>query len=1149
MRKLVLCTAAAVLIAMFCASPAVTQSFTAAIRGVVSDPSGGLISNAKVIVTEADRNVSRTFLTDEAGRYVAPNLAPGFYTLTVEAPGFRRHVQTRFELLVQQQATLDVQMQVGDISTTVEVSGEAPLLNTTMANLGQVIENKYILALPNIARNPMTLTYMTPGVVGSAGRRGDASTNFVANGARNSTSDVMLDGATVTTVEQNSGITDMKYSPSVDAVQEFKIQTNFFSAEYGQTGGAVLNMITKSGTNEFHGTGYYFLRHSEMNSNNWFANRAGRPIPLFRRDQVGGVLGGPIRKNKTFFFTTQEFTRQQNPHEFVSSFPTDLQRAGDFTQTRLGDGRTIQIYNPFDTFRNAAGDMERRPFAGNRIPQSMFDPVIRRVMEYFPRGNQVVDPVTNLNNWFGQGVNRWRNHTMDYKLDHNINDSNRLTGRYSHGRNFGTPPNVFGVGNPAYTFNNGPTAARTHSAVVDFTRTQNPTTVWTARYGLIYQNFSRNPMEPFNLTELGLPNYMRDTAVAHVFPTFAPEGFTDIGTEGWMIMDRQEGVHQFSGSMTKIVGGHNIKVGAEHRRFFLDYLQPGFPSGQFTYSHAVTRQLQNVANIVQGNGLATMLLGWGTGGSFHIEPKAFSRANYWGFYIQDDWKVTRKLTLNLGLRHEFDVPRHEKFNRYSFWDLNAQAPVRAPGLDTRGVFNFTDDRVRSDFVGDYNNLSPRVGFAYALDNKTSIRGGVAILYSLSRATVFGRPGAGFTINSAPVFTLDNHDTLWAKMNDPWPVGMLLPPGRDQGDRTLLGMFGGPTLRQNNRNPEYYSWAFSIQRELPMQSILEVNYVANKGTHLFVPFTNLAPLDPSHWGRGRTALFGMVPNPFFGQITDPRAVNLNQRNAQLFRLLRPMPHFDGAGMGTAEPPEGNSIYHALQMKWEKRMSRGLTMVAHYTWSKMIDDSSISSANTAWLGGSTAMQNPLNRRLERSLSAHDIAHRVVMTGSYQLPVGRGRAFGSGMNRLLDAFLGGWEMSGFLTLQGGNPLMVSQSGGVLWNGTQRPHLLGDPSTTGRVQDRLHGYFNHAMFSLPAPDTFGTAPRYLNQRGPGLRTLDAALLKNWATKEGQRIEFRLELQNATNTPMFGDPVGAFGAPNFGHITGLRIGPREVQLGLKYYF
>jgi len=927
------------------------------------------------------------------------------------------------------------------------------------------------------------------------------------------------------------------------------MQTNFFSAEYGQTGGAVINMITKSGTNEFHGTGFYFLRHSDMNANNWFSNRAGRSIPFFRRDQFGGVLGGPVVRNKTFFFGTYEYTKQKNPQTFTATFPTDLQRAGNFSETRLGDGRMIQIYNPFDTFVNASGTIERRAFPGNTIPRSLMDPIALRALDFFPRQNQVTNPITNTNNWFEQGINESRVHKTDAKIDHNLNDANRLTGRYSFAHSRGNPPNVFGQGNPAYTFNNGPNGANTHSIVADFTRTQSATTIFTARYGLIYQNFFRRPMEAFDLTTLGFPQYMKQNASALVFPAFSPAGFTKIGTEGWLIMDRQEGVHQFSGSLTKVFGGHNLKVGAEHRMFFLDYLQPGFPSGQFNFGVSPTRQLENVANNLQGNGLASMLLGWGTGGDFHIEPKAFSRSRYWGFFVQDDWKITRRLTLNLGLRYEFDVPRWETQNRYSYWDLAAQSPVSAPGLDTRGVLRFVDNNTRSDFAGDYNNLSPRLGFAYALNNKTAIRGGFGLLYSLSRATVFGRPGAGFTINSNPIFSLDNNATLFARLNNPWPQGMLLPPGASLGDRTFLGLAAGPTKRDNNRNPEYYSWNLSIQRELPGQSVLEINYTANKGTHLFVPFTSLTPLDPQYWGLGRTELNRMVPNPFFGQITDPRAVNLNGRNVQLFRLLRPMPHFDGASVGTAEPPEGNSIYHGLQIKWEKRFSKGLAFLAHYTWSKMIDDSSISSGNTAWLGGSTAMQNPLNRRLERSLSAHDIPHRLIVTGSYQLPFGRGRAIASNISKWADLLVGGWEISGFYTGQGGNPLQIGQNAGVLWNGSQRPNLIGNPSTSGRMQNRLNDYFNRDAFSTPAADTFGTAPRYLNYRGPGIKTLDAALLKNFYVKEGQRVEFRLETTNTTNTPIFSDPATTFGAANFGQITATKVGPRELQLGFKYYF
>ena len=533
---------------------------------------------------------------------------------------------------------------------------------------------------------------------------------------------------------------------------------------------------------------------------------------------------------------------------------------------------------------------------------------------------------------------------MLFKGDHNLNDKMCLTARYSYGRGDGIPPNLFGKGNPAFTFKYGPTGTRMHQGVVDLTRTETPTLIWTVRYGHTYSSYFRDPMEPFDLITLGFPKYMKDNASHLVFPTLAPEGYTNIGTPGWLIMGRQEGVHHFTGSVTKILGGHNLKFGGEFRQNYLDYLQPGYPSGHFSFGSQVTRRLQNTGSNYEGNSFATMLLGWGTGGQYHIDPKAFARSRYAGMFVQDDWKVTRKLTLNLGLRYEFDIPRWETLNRLSYWDLDAQAPIQVPGFNLRGVYRFVDDNRRSDFKGDYNNFSLRIGFVYALDDKTSI--------------------------------------------------------------------------------------------------------------------------------------------------------------------------------------GN-----------------------YTWSKMIDDSSIGSGNYAWLGGSTAMQNPLNRKLEKSLLAHDIAHRAVLSGAYQLPFGRGRKFNGDANRLLDAFIGGWEVSAFWLLRGGNPLQVSQSGGVLWNGTQRPNLIGDPSTSGRMQDRLNGYFNQSAFSRPDPDTFGTAPRYLNSRGPGIRTLDAALLKNWTTREGQRLEFRLEATNATNTPVFSDPATSYGASNFGQITGTKVGSRNVQLGFKYYF
>ena len=493
---------------VLCNSLTFGQSFTATVRGTVKDPTGSSVPHASVTVTDADRGTSQATVADDAGRFVITALQPGQYLLTVEAAGFKKFSSSKFSLTVQEQATVDARLDVGELNETVEVSASSAHVNTTIANLGQVIDNQTIVSLPNLARNPMAFTYLTPGVVGSGGRPGDSNTNFVANGSRNSTSDVLLDGVTVVTVEQNSGVTDLKYSPAVDAVQEFKVQTNFFSAEFGQTGGAVVNMVTKSGTNRFDGTAYYFLRHSSMNANDWYSNRAGRTLPYSRRDQAGGVLGGPLIKNKTFFFAMYEFTESKSPLTSTRTVPTLLQRQGDFSQTRNAAGQVMTIYNPFDTFVNAQGNLERRPFPGNVIPSQMLDPIALRALAYFPLPNTASTSITETNNWFAQGISQSVNRQMSIKMDHNFSDRNRVTGRYSYGPYTTTPPNLFGELAPAFPLNNGPIAGSVHSLVTEFTRIQSPRSLWSVRYGLTYAPFTRDPLESFDLTLLGLPQYM-----------------------------------------------------------------------------------------------------------------------------------------------------------------------------------------------------------------------------------------------------------------------------------------------------------------------------------------------------------------------------------------------------------------------------------------------------------------------------------------------------------------------------------------------------------------------------------------------------------------------------------------------------------------
>jgi hypothetical protein len=1123
------------------------QSFTASVRGTVRDASGGVLPGAGVVLVDVDRNQKFEAVTDAEGRYFITAVPPGNYQLTVELVGFKRFQSVRFNLAVQQQATVNGVLEVGEIDTALEVQGMAPLLNTTDAGLGLTVENKYIVSLPNIARDPMALVYLAPGVVGAGGARGAAGTNFVANGARNSTSEVLLDGVTVTTVEQNSGITALSYRPSVDAVEEFRAQTNHLSAEYGSTGTAVVNMITKSGTNNFHGTVFYFARHSDLNANNWFSNRANRDRPQYRRDQVGGVLGGPIVRDRTFFFGTYEYTRESRPTSRVGTVPTLRERAGDFSETLTADGRLITIFNPFDTFINSKGAVERRPFAGNIIPASLMDPVALKAMAFYPEPNQ---PATaaGTNNWFGQGTLTGPSYRTDMKVDHAINNKSRVSGRFSRTAGNSNATNLFAEGNPAYPFGDGPRTNTGNHLVADFTRTETATTIWTARYGRLWTSNYRGPMENFDLTRLGLPQYMKDNATYLLFPRFAPETYTAVGVAGSQLIDRQEGNHHFTGSVTKVLSAHILKFGAEMRHNFLDYQQPGFPSGNFSFRRQETRKDLTAGSAFEGNAIASMLLGWPSGMNFHIDPKVFSRSQYYGFYLQDDWRIASKLTLNLGLRYDFDRPRWEKLNRQSYWDLEALAPITVPGYELRGVMKFVDDMRRSPFNADLNNWQPRIGLAYAVTSKMSINAGYGLFHTLSRATVFGRTGAGFNIDSPTYFSLDSNATLANRLSNPYPNGMLLPPGRSEGEFTLLGLSASTIVPENNRSPEYHSWNLTINRQLPGDSVAIVSYVGSRGTHLFVPENKLTRLDRSYWKMGRTELNRQVDNPFYGIITDPRSP-LSQPTVQRYRLLRPLPHFSDAFMSTSEPPAGDSYYHALQLSMNKRFSRGIGFNTSYTWSKMIDTVSHGSGNTSWLGGGTSLQNVWDFRQERALSAHDIAHRFVVNWVYQLPFGKGRRLGAAWNRPLDWIAGGWEIAGMGIFQSGVPLNVTQSGGSLWEGTQRPDLVGDPSTNGSVVDRLNNYFNGAAFVRPPVDVYGTAPRTLGYRGPGIRTVDASLNKSFRTAEGQRLEFRLEAQNATNTPIFSNPATAFGAANFGQITSTRIGPREVQIGLKYYF
>jgi hypothetical protein len=1134
-----------------------SQTSTGSIRGTITDPSQAAVPSAKVTATDVDRGVDYSTTTDAAGRYIFPGLPPARYTLTVEAPGFQKTSEAAFSLEVQQQATVNVALSVGTTSTSVEVTGSAPLLNLTSATLGQVIENRLIDTTPNNGRNPLSLVLLAPGIVGSTG-----GVSFISNGVRNNSAEVLMDGSALTSVEQNGGMTDVKYTPTSDVVEEFKIQTNFFSAEYGNTGGTVINMVSKSGTNQLHGVGYYYRRDAALNANNWFSNAHNSPLADSHRDWVGGTMGGPVYlpriyngKNRTFFFLDYDYYNQLSATTSTASVPTLQQLTGDFSDTRLANGNLVPIYDPYNLTKNASGTTVRNPVPGNMIPLAVQNPITRNFIKYYPAPTSDGNPFTHANNWFAQGSTPGTNNKLDAKIDQNISSKQRFSSRYSV--NWSTSGVANLTGNISH--NGNPGIARSQNFIMDYTRTQNASTVIALRASILRVKSLRDPLSTgFDATTLGLPAYMTQNTGTHVFPQFSAQ-YRSMGVAGYAIIHQYEDLYQYTGSVTKIIGAHTLKTGAEFRKIHENWFQPNLPGGGFTFARKQTGLNPLVNSSTQGDGLASAFFGFGSSGTVSIDYPTAQSAGYAGAYLNDDWRATRKLTINVGLRWDADIPRVDRFNRINWLDLSAPSPiadvpqVKAVFPNLMGLMRFADDNHRTPYDGDWKNVQPRFGFAYALNNKTSIRAAYGIFYSLSRHTVKGEVGTafGFTDSSAP-WSLDGGITQYATFANPWPVGLTFPPGRNPS--AFLGRDAGTPLPYD-RNPQYQQWNFSVQREVPGHGVVEINYSASKGTRLYLGDTNdaiasLNNLSPIYWGMGVDKLESLVPNPFYGVITNPIATNYNQPTIQLNRLLRAYPDYSDVGGYRAERNMGDSSYHSLQLKYEKRFSRGLSVVAHYTFSKMISDSDEAGSDVEWAAVSGSVQNLFNLKQERSVSAFHRPQRLVVSFDYQLPIGRNRALGKGMNRFLDGVIGGWELSSIISAQSGAALQVTAANGNMWDGSaQRPDLIGNPCTSGPVSGRLNNYFNVNSYSQPDDYVFGSAPRYLSTcRGPAVVNEDATLMKNFNIRERKYVQVRLEAYSVTNTPQWGLPNTSFGGTTFGQITSAG-GNRTLQVAAKFYY
>ncbi|MBI3473690.1 MAG: TonB-dependent receptor, partial [Candidatus Solibacter usitatus] len=845
------------------------QSYTGSIIGTVKDSSGAVIPNATVTLLNAATNARSETRSGATGNFAALQLPPGTYHLEVSAAGFKKFVREGIVLQVQQTANLEVILPVGEVTDSVVVTGEAPLLESTTSSVGKVVDNRRIVNLPLNTRNVYSLIFLTPGVTGTVGINYD-DMRYSVNGGRQRMLDTLVDGVAASHPTVN-GAGGVSVFPSVDAIEEFKVMGANPPAEFGRSQGSVLNVAFKSGANAWHGSAYEFLRNSVLDANNFFSNRRGQPLGSFKRSQFGGVLSGPIRKDKTFFLVDYEGLRERSLSTTTFTVPTELERRGDFSRTLAQNGQLIQVFNPLSTRPSGSGSI-RDAFAGNLVPASMFDPVATNVLKYYPRPNAVGNAVTNQNNYQLSGARQLNLDQFDVRVDHNLSDKQRFFGRFSRRAIEDAPPAFFpadlAIAEGRVIQRNTP-----YGAVADYTHTLSPTTILSVRMGFARTLFEfANQGLGFVPSSLGLPKEI-DTAVdRQMFPRFGAD-YVGLGGND----HRRSGFNTYTlnASVSKVRGVHTMKTGFEGRLIRVNVWEAR-DAGSFNFSRSFTQGPDPTrASSTAGNSLASLLLGTGSGGNLYQAWKnVAAQSIYYAGYFQDDWRITSKLTLNLGVRYDLDTPRTERFNRVNFFDPLAASPLakqvsQFPNLQGGLVFVGVNGRDRHQYEMDKNNLAPRIGLAYQLDRKTAIRMGWGNLYGLSAQAAQGTVGPyGFRVENTWVTSLDNGLTPFNLLKNPYPQGFRAPPGAADG---LITGAGGPIQGVLRETPTPYSmqWNVTVQRELPGQVLLEAGYVGTRGLQL--NRSTEGGFDLNQLTTDRMALGNrlndQVPNPFFGIVNN------------------------------------------------------------------------------------------------------------------------------------------------------------------------------------------------------------------------------------------------------------------------------------------
>jgi hypothetical protein len=1221
-------------------------SYTAQIRGVVTDQSGALVANATVTITNDGTNIAQSAQTDEHGQYFLQGLRPSVYTIKAHASGFQIAEKKNIVLQVDQQTTVDFVLHPGGVSETIEVTQAAPLLDTESATLGTNISNEYVHELPLANRNFFGLTFLAAGVTEATGSgTGDnypAGTNFTSNGQRNATAEVRLDGALISAPEQGEGgNSNVYYEPLVESMQEMKVQNNSFSAEFGNNGGTVVNMVMKSGTDAFHGSGWYFLQRAQLNARDFFnpeftfGSTVPNPKPDSKRDQGGFSIGGPIIKNRTFFFVDFEKVRSSSASSGVVTVPTLAERQGDFSADMNPDTLLPQnIYDPTaQGCGNPCGTRPQVQYNGqlNVIPPSEQDPIGMAVLNLYPKPSNT----NEFNNYNYTTLANGPGYQFDIKIDHQINDRNRISGRYSRGWSNGTSPLTLGDGFDNDGIKSAVTVAQ--NASLEYTWTINPRMIWTNHVAVDRVHELSLPSIPtissFNASlpagVQGLPSVFQTANGIDKMPTFLMQGnlpWTNLYDQCCINTTFAHTLVSYSTQLVISKGAHLIKVGGEQRIFYNNFWQPNYPTGFMTFTDDTTSPNPNSDTDASGNStgnpFASLAFGYGdninASSQLVVTPSVANKSLETGFYVQDDWKVTSKLTVNLGLRYQWSSPYTSRGNQIEFSNFAANSGVNLDmssvqaalinpngastsvpfpsSLEVLGTTQFPTSSMRT-IPTYWKDLGPRLGFSYQLGSQTVVRGGAGIYFGMSPATNYQYPGSAFRKTANIFFTNDNFATQSATLTNPFPAGFSGPQGTQYGQFANWGYQNPNDLGTTAaRDANIYMWNLGIQRMLPSQIVLGVDYSANRSTHLpwagtnnrsFIPSSLLAqitaavtPTDTNciHSSCVSNFLQTGVGNPFLSMFSAgciPSATNpcFNEPNSNygdpggtlpLGTLLNQYPQFNGDFEGLMIE-EASSWYNALQVRFQKRTTHHISFEGSYTIAKATDDSSAGRNN--WVGALGAgIPQQLDRlSLEHSIGGNDTPQRLALAVVVDLPIGREKWIGGNMNRAVDAVVGGWSLATIITEQSGQPLALGMSQARLANGTQRPQVVCSQLKTGVSVHSAAlswqnanpaAYLNSNCFGDPGDQVPGNAPRYFSGlRTDGIHNFDLNIYKSFVPKEGMRIEVRAETFNFANHARFAPPNTSVGDPLFGTITSDSVNgtvlqnPRSFQFGLRFEF